>query len=161
MEIRSKTLTADDIYAAVRRVNRNYEVRYGHIRNGRILDSDGNQLRGGLTASVSAVRTSRNGTTYRVKLGAVTGSPASRLSASGRRGPWACWYAFRDFFTAIYAQDENAVIRTRMATYRGEGDFQEKFPETFRTPVGGFGGSQSFGSLCHPMGWHDWHDAEA
>lgn len=161
MEIRSKTLTARDIYAAVRRVNIVYERRFGHVVNGRVLDSDGNELRGGLTASVQFIRESRDGTTYRVKLGALTGSPASRLSASGRRGPWACWYAFRDFFVEIYATDEHAIVRTGLATYRGHEDFEVKFPGTFARNAGSGFQPQSFGSLCHPMGWHDWHDLEA
>ena len=85
---------------------------------------------------------------YRFKMGATSGKRGSRKSASGRRGPWACWDSFRDVLAAIYIADPDALIRTGMATYRNAPDFLDKFQDTADTNVGSRVSPAFYDELC-------------
>lgn len=86
---------------------------------------------------------------FRFKMGATSGKPGSRNSASGRRGPWACWDSFRDVLAGIYIADPNALIRTGMATYKGAQDFLDKYLDTAKRNVGSRWAPVSFNDLCN------------
>jgi hypothetical protein len=143
--------------STVREWNQRAENTYGRVSFGRCVDHEGNILRGGLVLHETA-HVTRNGTNYQVKLSALTGSPAARQSGSGRNGPWACWYAVRDFLTAVFDEYPDATVRTMLATYKGRDDFLEKFPRTYFHRVSEYG--PKFGELCHNIGWHDQHDRD-
>lgn len=86
-----------------------------------------------LKAEVSHYR----GNQYRLKVGVKDSrGPGARTSATGRRGPYACWHAFRDIFTEILSDDDNATIRTSLTVYRGWDDFQATYPATAYQNVG-------------------------
>ena len=85
---------------------------------------------------------------YRFKMGATSGKPGSRKSWTGRRGPWACWDAFRDVLAAIYIADPDALIRTGMATYRNAPDFLDKYQETGDRNVGSVMAPAFYDELC-------------
>ena len=85
---------------------------------------------------------------YRFKMGATSGKPGSRTSASGRRGPWACWDAFRDVLAGIFIEDPDALIRTGMATYKNARDFLNKYPYSGDRNVGSMVAPVSYGDLC-------------
>ena len=149
--------TANVLTEYARPFNIKAEQRYGRVVNGRTVDPDGNMLRGGLIADVSFLRSTRNGSSYNVRLRAVTGSPASRLSERDRKGPWACWHGVYAYLTALYAEFPEVVVRSRYITYRGVEDFEANNAKTFYAR--NYPGAPYFGTLCHPLGWHDWHDA--
>lgn len=88
---------------------------------------------------------------YRFKMGATSGKPGSRKSASGRRGPWACWDAFRDVLAAIYIADPEALIRTGMATYKNARDFLNKYP---------YSGDRNVGSMVAPVFYDELCDCD-
>lgn len=152
MIITSLGLGIADIEAAVRRVNRANERKFGSVSFG------GNPVDGGATCEARHISSNKLGTTLRVKIGATSGSPAARQSGSGRNGPWACWFTFRDIFRELYVVHEDAVIRTALATYRGYQDFEEKFPDTYFANAGSEVNPRRFGELCYNLGWHDQHD---
>lgn len=54
----------------------------------------------------------------------------ARWSWTGRRGPWACWHAYRDVLTALFTTHPEARVRTALAFYRGKESFEELYPET-------------------------------
>ena len=85
---------------------------------------------------------------FRFKMGATSGKPGSRKSASGRRGPWACWDSFRDVLAAIFIADPNALIRTGMATYRNAPDCLDKYQETGDRNVGSRVSPAFYDELC-------------
>lgn len=138
----------------VRQWNECAEKKFGTASFGRYVDYEGKILRGGLILDKSVLRETRKSVTYRVKLSAITGSPAARQSTSGRNGPWACWYTFRDFLFAVFDEYPDAAVRTMLGTYKSQDDFLAKFPGTWY----GTGHSPYFGELCHNLGWHDQHD---
>lgn len=153
--------TAEVLREYVRPFNIAAENRYGRVVNGRILNPcDNSQLRGGLTVDVKHVRSTRNGHTYSVKLGALSKSPAARQSHSGRNGPWACWHSVYAYLEKLYGEFPDAVARSTFITYRGVEDFETNAPKTFYQRVGNsYSREEYFGALCHNLGWHDWHDA--
>lgn len=85
---------------------------------------------------------------FRFKMGATSGKPGSRVSASGRRGPWACWDAFRDVLAAFYIADPDALIRTGMATYKNAQDFLVKYQDSADRNVGSLVSPAFYGELC-------------
>lgn len=85
---------------------------------------------------------------FRFKMGATSGKPGGRKSASGRRGPWACWDAFRDVLAGIFIEDPEALIRTGMATYKNARDFLNKYPYSGDRNVGSMAAPVSYGDLC-------------
>lgn len=162
MIIRAKGLTKADIESAVRLVNIDNERKFSGVLMGKNLRN------GGAWYNASIKAETRNGTTLSVKIGALTGSPAARLAPSGRRGPWACWFTFRDVLGALYGVHPEAVVRTALATYRSQDDFMDKFPDTYYGPTGDTKGGLStqwpgthrkvYGELCYDLGYHDQHD---
>lgn len=142
-----------------REINIAAENKYGHIVNGRCLDSDGNILRGGLVTEAAYMRTTRNGAWYNVRVTALTGSPAARLAPSGRKGPWACWHSVYAVLEGLYRSYPDMTVRSAFITYHSEDDFLENNAKTFYGRVIANGRSEYFGTLCHPFGFHDWHDA--
>lgn len=74
-----------------------------------------------------------------------------RESASGRRGPWVCWHAQRDFFRELFAIEPNATVRTGLGkggvTYTAR-NFESTFPDTYVIAVAAGWNSRAFGSLC-------------
>ena len=60
----------------------------------------------------------------------------ARRSWSGRRGPWACWHAYRDVLTLLFERYSYATIRTSMATYKGWAGFHENYPATAYKNIG-------------------------
>lgn len=70
--------------------------------------------------------------------------PGSRVSPSRwgskvRRVASACWHANREFYREIFAINPNARIRTALAHYKGEEDFEEKYHATGYGHDGPFG----------------------
>jgi hypothetical protein len=65
----------------------------------------------------------------------------SRVSWSGRHGRWLCWHGFRDVFRAVYDINEDAVIRSAKAVYKGRDGFEAVYPTT---------ADQNVGSLFQP-----------
>lgn len=77
-----------------------------------------------------------SGKSCRGRVVAYTSSgPGTRRSWSGRRGPWACWHAFRDIFAEAFAQYPDARIRTGMASYTA-GNFKATYPATGERNIG-------------------------
>ena len=81
--------------------------------------------------------------------------PGSRRSSSGRRGPWACWHAFRDVLAAVLLQDPDAVIRTGVTTYRGAVDFLDNYEETGWRNAGGMFASRDLREACDCIDGHE------
>ncbi|QOI67642.1 hypothetical protein SEA_BEUFFERT_269 [Streptomyces phage Beuffert] len=75
----------------------------------------------------------------------------TRESASGRRGPWVCWHAQRDFFRALFEIEPTATVRTGLGkggvTYTA-GNFETTFPGTYNTNAGSLYYPREFGGLC-------------
>lgn len=74
----------------------------------------------------------------------------TRTSASGKRGPWVCWHAQRDFFRALFEIEPTAVVRTGLGkgvTYTAA-NFEATFPDTYRTNAGSLYYPREFGGLC-------------
>jgi hypothetical protein len=72
----------------------------------------------------------------------------SRTSATGRHGPWTCWHAYRDVLLEVFRRYPSAVVRTRMATYKGAAGFEESFPATARINIGSDYQPASMTKLC-------------
>lgn len=87
-------------------------------------------------------------TRLRVKIGATSGKPGSRRSWSGRRGPWACWHAFRDVILAWLTFDPEATVWTGVATYRGLQGFLDTYESTGDRNVGSLVAPVCFADLC-------------
>lgn len=91
-----------------------------------------------------------DGTRYSVSLRAFDSRGAgTRTSASGRRGPYVSWEAFRDVLEAIFAEYPTARIATSLATYNGKDDFEAKYPGTAYKVVGSMFNPVSFGQLSN------------
>lgn len=101
-----------------------------------------------VSAHVETVGTNRRSALIRVKLHAGTGGSGSRRSASGRRGPWACWHVFRDVLTCVFEDFPDATVHTALAVYKGRADFHRSFPATYHHEARAAGNSYDFGSLC-------------
>ena len=59
----------------------------------------------------------------------------ARTSKSGRHGLYASWEAHRDFFRALFALNEHAIIVTSLAKYNAE-NFESEFPKTAFINIG-------------------------
>lgn len=81
-------------------------------------------------------------------VGVKSDGPGTRRSWSGRRGPWACWHAYRDVMLAVFAENQNARIRTSLADYKGEADFLEKYPATAYKNIGSMMAPAYMPELC-------------
>lgn len=124
MYIRSKVLNPHDLHNIVKKVSR----EHGYT----------------LTAQTEPVSKTR----MRFKVGSVSGARGSRRSWSGRRGPWACWHAFRDVLAEVFDRDPDATVTTAFATYRGKADFLAKYPWTDHHNVESFESTVHFSELC-------------
>jgi hypothetical protein len=74
-----------------------------------------------------------------------------RESASGRKGPWVCWHAHRDFFRALFELAPDATVRTglgRAGVTYSAGTFENDFPGTYNMNAGSEWYPREFGSLC-------------
>jgi hypothetical protein len=60
----------------------------------------------------------------------------ARRSWSGRRGPWACWHAYRDVLIVLFEQYPDARVTTALAHYRGRDGFSRDYPATGLRNVG-------------------------
>lgn len=69
-------------------------------------------------------------------VGQASSLPGTRRSWSGRRGPWACWHAYRDTMRAILTEYPHAVITTAHARYEGLSGFEDTYPGTADINVG-------------------------
>lgn len=69
----------------------------------------------------------------KVKLSDGTGS---RRSASGRRGPYACWHAYRDVLHELFLRYPEARVHTGMESYEGMAGFLAEYPATAAQNVG-------------------------
>lgn len=102
---------------------------------------------------ISVYRNRANGNVdVRVKLVAHSSlGQGTRESASGRRGPWVCWHAQRDFFRALFELAPTATVRTGLGrggvTYSA-GTFENDFPDTYNVNAGSEWYPRPFGSLC-------------
>jgi hypothetical protein len=92
----------------------------------------------------------RNGTQQCVARLAVYDSrgPGSRTAASGRHGPYACWHAYRSVLAKVFTRYPDAVIRTRMATYRGMRGFVDNYPQTAHVNIGSAINPVTMSELC-------------
>lgn len=73
--------------------------------------------------------------------------PGARRSASGRRGPYACWHAFRDVFAEVFHVYPDAKISTSMATYTA-GNWEDTYPATGTRNVGSMMEPRTMPQLC-------------
>jgi len=71
-----------------------------------------------------------------------------RESASGRRGPWVCWHAHRDFYRALFEIEPSAVVRTGLGVTYTAANFETTFPDTYRKNAGSLYYPRAFGTLC-------------
>lgn len=67
---------------------------------------------------------------------------AHRAAVSNRRTASACWHAHRDVMRAIFRAAPDAVLKTRLASYRGSEGFEHEFPAT---------GTANAGSMMQPQ----------
>lgn len=72
----------------------------------------------------------------------------ARRAGSGRRGPYACWHAYRDVMSAAFAVNPNARIYTGMARYIGVDGFAANYPDTAYVNVGSLFAPAFMPSLC-------------
>lgn len=96
----------------------------------------------------------RTGYGYRGRIiGQDSTKDGCRRSWSGRRGPWACWHAYRDVMRAILTKYPDAVITSAHARYEGLTGFEETYPSTANTNVGSMASPAYMPDLCDcPMG---------
>lgn len=90
------------------------------------------------------------------------GEPAigARRSWSGRRGPWACWHAFRDVLNVMFEQVPDAVVIAGIhwrVKYEGLDGFRETYPDTAYKNIGSQFQPSYMPELCACTGWR--HDA--
>ena len=63
----------------------------------------------------------------------------ARTAVNGRRGPYACWHAYRDVLREVFNQYPNAVVtggRDWRFHYQGRDGFLENYPATGNIGVG-------------------------
>lgn len=81
-------------------------------------------------------------------IGATSSGMGTRKSWSGRRGPWACWHAYRDVMRAIFAEYPHAVITSAMARYEGSDGFENTYPATANRNIGSMASPAYASDLC-------------
>jgi hypothetical protein len=83
-----------------------------------------------------------SGNRFRVTLRATDSKSAgARRSASGRRGPWACWHAYRDVLIEVFRVNPKTRVRTGLAgrtggQYLGVEGFRANYPATGDINIG-------------------------
>lgn len=95
-----------------------------------------------------------SGVLLRVKSAKRIGSRVSQenyyFSRPVRRIASACWHAHRDFMREVFAINPDARIRTALADYRGEDNFELKFPSTaYGGGMAGAANIESIGDACN------------
>lgn len=81
----------------------------------------------------------------RTRSGSVYGS---RHSWTGRKGPYACWHVFRDFYRELFALEPNAVVVSSFAKFTAA-NFEDTYQDTYYTNAGSMMQPVHFGDLCH------------
>jgi hypothetical protein len=115
MEIRNRAgIDLATVKSAVATASEQYD--------GNLITVDMDQMRPGMVRGRVGVKSSREA--------------GARTSWSGRRGPWACWHAYRDAIRAIFAVYPEAVIVTSLARYNGAEGFEATYPATAYKNVG-------------------------
>lgn len=90
-----------------------------------------------------------NGYGFRGRIiGERSGLPGTRVSASGRRGPWACWHAYGEVMLAVFRIYPHATITSAQARYAGMSGFLSKFPRTAEVNVGSKARPAYYADLC-------------
>jgi hypothetical protein len=119
MKIKHKTLTAAQLLA--------------HVSTA--TSSIGDSLYGANLCMKDAKEVSAHAARFR--LGAKDSHEyGARRSHSGRHTPNASWEAHRDVLREVFRLAPDAVIETRMATYKGADGFEQEFPATAHANVG-------------------------
>lgn len=77
-----------------------------------------------------------------------SGGEGARRSWSGRRGPWACWHAYRDVLSELFDVNPEARIRTSLTTYDGARGFQLNYPATAYKNIGSMVSPAYMPELC-------------
>lgn len=111
-----------------------------------IVDTVSAQYEGNLK-SVDAHWTGGKRITARVAVHDSRGLGARR-SWSGRRGPYACWHAYRDVLAELFKRYPDATVRTALAVYRHAEGFHEHYPATAYHNVGSMMQPATMPSLC-------------
>jgi hypothetical protein len=60
----------------------------------------------------------------------------ARTTWQGRRGPYACWHAYRDVLTELFDIVPDAKVTTTMAVYDGRRGFEREYPATADRNIG-------------------------
>lgn len=81
-------------------------------------------------------------------IGASSAGAGVRRSWSGRRGPWACWHAYRDVMRGILTAYPHAVITSAHARYEGLSGFENTHPGTADINVGSMAMPAYMPDLC-------------
>lgn len=81
-------------------------------------------------------------------IGQASSLPGTRRSWTGRRGPWACWHAYRDAMRAILTKYPHAVITSAHARYEGLSGFENTYPGTADINIGSMGRPAYMPDLC-------------
>lgn len=90
-----------------------------------------------------------NGYGFRGRIiGERSGLPGTRVSASGRRGPWACWHAYGEVMLAVFRIYPHATITSAQARYAGMAGFLSTFPRTADANVGSLAFPVAYADLC-------------
>jgi hypothetical protein len=136
MEIRRVDASRDELVALLNEVSaRLYDGNLTLSRTNTACDQIGNRAwRMGL-----GVKSSRGRGAHRSSDG---------FDGSQRRTVAACWHAYRDFLTAVFARWPNALVRTSLARYDGVEGFKAKFPNTYYTNAGSRMMPIAYGTLC-------------
>ena len=69
------------------------------------------------------------------------------LSGNGRRVAAVCWHGHRDFMVALFDECPAMRLKSALADYRGEQDFEDKFEDT-RGTGNGWNVGLSYGEAC-------------
>lgn len=85
-------------------------------------------------------------------IGQTSNGPGTRRSWSGRRGPYACWHAYRDVLREIFKEYPNATVRTSMARYDGAAGFEREYPGTADKNIGSMFQPAYMPDLCECYG---------
>lgn len=78
--------------------------------------------------------------------------PGARCSWTGRRGPWACWHAYRDVLAELFETNPNARVRTSLAVYKGRDGFNSSYPATAYKNIGSMVAPAYMPELCDCTG---------
>lgn len=79
----------------------------------------------------------------RVGVKSWSGEPGRRINA-------ACWHVHRDFLREVFDINPDAKVISALATYNGEEDFEDKFPDTYYgSGMSGPAPIQEIGGACN------------